>query len=337
MRGTRSRRSGARAARRIIPAHAGNSTHAHGRQSVSADHPRACGELKIRGDKKLMAFGSSPRMRGTLLECHRHAPVVRIIPAHAGNSMSARISSSLRPDHPRACGELSLGVYQVAACVGSSPRMRGTPILRRALGNLRRIIPAHAGNSCSTSAVSSASSDHPRACGELAKPCAVSSVGSSPRMRGTRDIWLARSENVIRRIIPAHAGNSISMPTTVRDVIRRIIPAHAGNSISMPTQSPETDHRRIIPAHAGNSIVSDHPRATGNSSRARSPSLTESDHPRACGELPHGRAIASTRSRGSSPRMRGTRTVDSRWCTVHRRSRIIPAHAGNSSSSTARR
>ena len=77
---------------------------------------------------------------------------------------------------------------------------------------------------------------------------------------------------------------------------------------------------RIIPAHAGNTAFSqdfDTPMA---------------DHPRACGE--HSLSPSSSfLSSGSSPRMRGTRIGP---CWALSSSRIIPAHAGNTRTGSAR-
>ena len=71
--------------------------------------------------------------------------------------------------------------------------------------------------------------------------------------------------------------------------------------------------QRIIPAHAGNTASSGSP-----ASRRR-------DHPRACGE--HGNVCSFLRrTRGSSPRMRGT-LFSVFWAC--RFVGIIPAHAGN--------
>ena len=74
---------------------------------------------------------------------------------------------------------------------------------------------------------------------------------------------------------------------------------------------------RIIPAHAGQTAPN------------RQDACPCPDHPRACGaNRRYGRF--STRPVGSSPRMRGKRPVHHR---VHADLRIIPAHAGQTSSS----
>ena len=86
--------------------------------------------------------------------------------------------------------------------------MRGTLALALFALLVRRIIPAHAGNSYSVQRAKHGTTDHPRACGELPElqPRMVQVAGSSPRMRGTHaPFWVNRVKD---RIIPAHAGNS---------------------------------------------------------------------------------------------------------------------------------
>ena len=146
-------------------------------------------------------------MRGTRYIEALQSKRDRIIPAHAGNSSSLSTCRIRFSDHPRACGELTSPPTSTPNVCGSSPRMRGTPEDGVHASLVSRIIPAHAGNSIPGKPIPSSTSDHPRACGELAFMAASSKgkFGSSPRMRGTpgSHTFLARS----LRIIPAHAGN----------------------------------------------------------------------------------------------------------------------------------
>ena len=70
----------------IIPAYAGSTGQDRVNQSVSQDHPRVCGEHRIRDDVALGGKGSSPRMRGALELTNREEWLTRIIPAYAGST-----------------------------------------------------------------------------------------------------------------------------------------------------------------------------------------------------------------------------------------------------------
>ena len=189
MRGTPPPRFQFQCLQRIIPAHAGNSPCSHVRALGRSDHPRACGKLNVTVFPVPVGAGSSSRMRGTPPPRFQFQCLQRIIPAHAGNSAPGSRSSGLPTDHPRACGELEGAADVAAPEPGSSPRMRGTLYALHEGRSWRRIIPAHAGNSCCGRHLRTCTPDHPRACGELEYTlltfCTAS--GSSPRMRGTRD------------------------------------------------------------------------------------------------------------------------------------------------------
>ena len=190
MRGTRFLRHRLQALRRIIPAHAGNSSGRPNSPAPLSDHPRACGELLWDSSDPCSESGSSPRMRGTRECAGRLGSKSRIIPAHAGNSVCRWSPHQTISDHPRACGELGRSRPEWAEEFGSSPRMRGTRGRLWADARGARIIPAHAGNSCAVMLAGRGASDHPRACGEL-RDLDVDErhyFGSSPRMRGTLSV-----------------------------------------------------------------------------------------------------------------------------------------------------
>ena len=212
---------------------------------------------------------------------------------------------------------------------GSSPRMRGTPRDHKPMPDWARFIPAHAGNTSGTRRCLSSVPVHPRACGEhpLWIEFILVIVGSSPRMRGTRNAM--RHGTLDRRFIPAHAGNTsnyLELPGDMT-VHPRACGEHsdiAQNAINVDGSSPRmrgthlpqqrrNRDDRFIPAHAGNTPTSNL-RHCGISV-----------HPRACGE--HISDQPQMRySSGSSPRMRGTRRTNRR---LPRMPRFIPAHAGN--------
>ena len=132
--------------------------------------------------------GSPPRLRGTPLHSGHIPGYIRITPAPAGNTLSRRRLSSIRWDHPRACGEHSVRSEPGNGFLGSPPRLRGT--LQRGLDFRvhHRITPAPAGNTRTGTEHRGRSEDHPRACGEHDEDGWVlhRAIGSPPRLRGTR-------------------------------------------------------------------------------------------------------------------------------------------------------
>ena len=137
------------------------------RSSVSAgwDHPRACGAHTSSTALLRRSVGSSPRMRGSLIDGHLGCKASGIIPAHAGLTRTRRQQPRGRRDHPRACGAHNSAVPSSTASRGSSPRMRGSQICRDDIDMLVGIIPAHAGLTRAGHRYRSWLRDHPRACG----------------------------------------------------------------------------------------------------------------------------------------------------------------------------
>ena len=214
-------------------------------------------------------------------------------------------------------------------CKGSSPRMRGTPVLPLPLRLPVGIIPAYAGNTLGGAFDLILGGDHPRVCGEhmLSATDCTAAAGSSPRMRGT--LYRELAVFGARGIIPAYAGNTglECRNYAVGGDHPRVCGEHSRHvpaSFTEPGSSPRMRGTRvgspfrtvasgIIPAYAGNTTT------------FYAIALFRRDHPRVCGEhkrLPRTRTIRP----GSSPRMRGTQIPahpDHRW------SGIIPAYAGN--------
>ena len=157
---------------------------------------------------------SSPRMRGKPHRVPEHDALVRIIPAHAGQTHACYHPDRDRTDHPRACGANTTPMLNTALRAGSSPRMRGKRVVYRRSYGLERIIPAHAGQTTRPAGRPDSRPDHPRACGANASEGDMRGfdAGSSPRMRGKRE----RQGTADRfcRIIPAHAGQTDAMDRT---------------------------------------------------------------------------------------------------------------------------
>ena len=173
-------------------------------------------------------IGSSPRMRGKQGGRRKLEREIRIIPAHAGQTLAYYKPLQLPSDHPRACGANSALRPSNILQSGSSPRMRGKRRCQLSQMARDRIIPAHAGQTTTVYGRYFGPSDHPRACGAnmLSPPTFTVTSGSSPRMRGKRGGF----------------GASVSCP--------RIIPAHAGQTVyGARSTSVGTDHPRACGAN----------------------------------------------------------------------------------------
>ncbi len=92
-------------ARRFIPAPAGNGPGRIVPAAGNSVHPRACGERGVAVQGGVINPGSSPRLRGTVLQQLKRNGDRRFIPAPAGNGIRVQRNSSGVPVHPRACGE----------------------------------------------------------------------------------------------------------------------------------------------------------------------------------------------------------------------------------------
>ena len=93
-RGTRSRGRSPSAARRLIPAYAGNAHRWSFRRLRVAVHPRIRGERDVAGPRTADVHGSSPHTRGTLELKQNGKMIPRFIPAYAGNAGRRRPASA---------------------------------------------------------------------------------------------------------------------------------------------------------------------------------------------------------------------------------------------------
>ena len=215
MRGKRRPTPAGERALRIIPAHAGQTNASPLKRCPKPDHPRACGANQQRAGEAQLACGSSPRMRGKRHPPSPCNPVMRIIPAHAGQTVSNSSRTSARSDHPRACGANLTADDAHASTAGSSPRMRGKHLFDAFRVRGGRIIPAHAGQTRLSVVTRIVWADHPRACGANLHTVTPRSnmPGSSPRMRGKPG--RGRPIRARIRIIPAHAGQTSLLTVAV--------------------------------------------------------------------------------------------------------------------------
>ena len=136
------------------------------------------------------------------------AALSRITPARAGKTLIRvrRISTSW--DHPRACGETGARRRCRPFSCGSPPRVRGKLDCFPHRRLRSRITPARAGKTRQANRADDASTDHPRACGEIQRLDKVQTaeVGSPPRVRGKQQRKLDISLHF--GITPARAGKT---------------------------------------------------------------------------------------------------------------------------------
>ena len=202
---------------RFIPACAGNTARSCRRAQIDPVHPRVCGEHYGKLPSQLVCgrfipacagqfvivasmgsfAGSSPRVRGTLLEAVRSCP--------AGSS--PRVRGTL-------CGS-TLESSGIRLFSGSSPRVRGTLPEVPISSGFQRFIPACAGNTATFTVTFATALVHPRVCGEHRDILGflLVTVGSSPRVRGTPD--RTGPNNPPTRFIPACAGNTSLQPRPI--------------------------------------------------------------------------------------------------------------------------
>ena len=195
-----------------------------------------------------------------------------------------------------------------------------------------RLIPAHAGKTYRVKSENSAGGAHPRSRGENLVRCRplISTAGSSPLTRGKHgQRWKGLPQG---RLIPAHAGKTLRAhawmgprPAHPRSRGENRTPIYTGiitdGSSPLTRGKPGIHHGtpvklRLIPAHAGKTRL------------AASCSSTERAHPRSRGENP-APSLGSAPRAGSSPLTRGK---PHRFTISRKKMRLIPAHAGKTSS-----
>ena len=193
---------------RLIPARAGNTLASDPQTPSTPAHPRSRGEHTAGLAPCSVRPGSSPLARGTRGLCVLKYPLVRLIPARAGNTLFICSHTPSTAAHPRSRGEhhfLPLGVLAPGAAhprsrgehtgklnaspviFGSSPLARGTPLPSFLLDQHTRLIPARAGNTVGRCSFRLLLTAHPRSRGEHTESLSMRRIGagSSPLARGT--------------------------------------------------------------------------------------------------------------------------------------------------------
>ncbi len=167
------------------------------------------------------AFGSSPRVWGTLNRALCHQRSRRFIPTGVGNIGASLTFGPVFAVHPHGCGEhvkdLRYGDFED----GSSPRVWGTYLNFRREHHFPRFIPTGVGNMMRPIRPEGRTAVHPHGCGEHGcrrgppRPC----PGSSPRVWGT--FPKLQQYGFCWRFIPTGVGNII-----LGFVTRTLIPVH---------------------------------------------------------------------------------------------------------------
>ena len=193
---------------RLIPTHAGKTVPRGPRRSASRAHPRSREENYAGASDVLRRNGSSPLTRGKQQSVQRKLQQQRLIPAHAGKTLSNVATTSVGRAHPRSRGENTRRSALQSVAGGSSPLTRGKHMAEYAFRVDGRLIPAHAEKTTRSNRSMRMRRAHPRSRGENAtsSTAALIAYGSSPLTRGKR--WCRALAARVGRLIPAHAGKT---------------------------------------------------------------------------------------------------------------------------------
>ena len=211
--------------------------------------------------------GSSPRVRGKPARVGARGLVAGLIPACAGKTAGARGRGRAATAHPRVCGENWVMARAASAPPGSSPRVRGKPVVRSCARRRRGLIPACAGKTRGRPFPARACPAHPRVCGENRTRSEASGPGggSSPRVRGKHPPVLEIGGPV--GLIPACAGKTPRTPNGWKrrrahprvcgenPVVKMLVTPHRGSSPRVRGKLDALARVRardgLIPARAG--------------------------------------------------------------------------------------
>ena len=193
---------------RLIPAHAGKTPQLSLSGYLPPAHPRSRGENHLSASALSSAKGSSPLTRGKRFSVGAGLRIVRLIPAHAGKTITwiAQLVTSWA--HPRSRGENRAPASAPESPIGSSPLTRGKRKVSLEDFQTARLIPAHAGKTSLSTSVQAAMRAHPRSRGENEQLAYSDRVigGSSPLTRGKLGVRGGCRDQ--RGLIPAHAGKT---------------------------------------------------------------------------------------------------------------------------------
>ena len=130
---------------RITPAGAGKTPSEISIRNFWEDHPRRCGENRLKVRIQVTHMGSPPQVRGKLIITAPDELGNGITPAGAGKTRARFLLSSRPWDHPRRCGENLPSDGCAPALLGSPPQVRGKLYDGQIVKCCCRITPAGAG------------------------------------------------------------------------------------------------------------------------------------------------------------------------------------------------
>ena len=249
---------------RLIPAHAGKTRRCARCACRRGAHPRSRGENMAVSLILSALAGSSPLTRGKPRPRLRSRSRQRLIPAHAGKTLTAESCSAASTAHPRSRGENICVHRGPHNGLGSSPLTRGKRNPSTSSAAAARLIPAHAGKTAVGYVVKSAAEAHPRSRGENGRIEVTdrAAPGSSPLTRGkhnhqspvphqaaahprSRGENMASAKNISGRMGSSPLTRGKPWQSMPQKSCRRLIPAHAGKTCSWPGRSPrKTAHPR---------------------------------------------------------------------------------------------
>ena len=184
-------------------------------------HPRGYGEHDAWMLEQVLTDGSSPWVRGTQAGAKKPKREIRFIPVGTGNTALQGSNSKGFSVHPRGYGEHWLAAVSAMAPYGSSPWVRGTPVVNTERLAPRRFIPVGTGNTRHNLGTRQGRTVHPRGYGEHLRVSITSCLmaGSSPWVRGTHHV--SRTKGQLTRFIPVGTGN-----TTAQLNFQQVITVH---------------------------------------------------------------------------------------------------------------
>ena len=324
------------AARRgLIPARAGKTRSPVSSTEACQAHPRVCGENTRRSAHQSVGQGSSPRVRGKPRGGSGALRGRGLIPACAGKTYRRGRDGVLTRAHPRVCGENQWTTCPRTSTTGSSPRVRGKLPRPNRRVHSHGLIPACAGKTMMGGDGAREESAHPRVCGENRPALRLrgSARGSSPRVRGKRDVQALRKP--LAGLIPACAGKTwpAAGPRSSTRAHPRVCGENGGDPDNLYTgdgSSPRVRGKpRAVRHHAGQRGLI--PACAGKTRVRSGAHYPRRAHPRVCGENPW-RTFRGMFQAGSSPRVRGKPT---RSRALSFLDGLIPACAGKTTATTS--